>query len=47
MSNFETMEQHVSSSYYDWSEIYPQLKILKDNIEAIKLEAENIHTVTK
>jgi uncharacterized protein (DUF1499 family) len=34
-----------TANYYDWKEIYPQLKLLQDNIEDLKNDAKLIDTV--
>ena len=34
-----------TANYYDWKEIYPQLKLLHDNIEDLKSDAKLIDTV--
>ena len=34
-----------TANYYDWKEVYPQLKLLKDNIQDLKNDAKLIDTV--
>lgn len=34
-----------TANYYDWKEVYPQLKLLKDNIQDLKNDAKLIETV--
>ena len=35
-----------SPNYYDWKEIFPQLQILRDNIEILKIDSQAIESVS-
>jgi hypothetical protein len=35
-----------SPNYYDWREIFPQLQILRDNIEILKIDSQAIESVS-
>lgn len=38
-------EEDLTPNFYDWKDIFPQLKVLIDSIDIIKEEAKNIKNV--